>query len=80
MTAQQAIGSILHSFFCDYLKLQKGLRANSVKSYSDAMRLFLQFVSRALRRKITQLSLTPCGQLAAGGLQLLEFARGLSGQ
>jgi site-specific recombinase XerD len=47
----------LHSFFDDYLKLQKGLRPHSVKSYSDVMRLFLQFVSKELARKITRLSL-----------------------
>jgi integrase/recombinase XerD len=51
------VGSILYSFFNDYLKLQKGLRPHSLKSYADALRLFLQFVSRELARKITLLSL-----------------------
>jgi integrase/recombinase XerD len=51
------IGPILYSFFDDYLKLQKGLRPHSVKSYRDAMRLFLQFVSKELKHKVTQLSL-----------------------
>jgi site-specific recombinase XerD len=51
------LGSILHTFFEDYLKLQKGLRPHSVRSYRDAMRLFLQFLSKDLERKITRLSL-----------------------
>jgi integrase/recombinase XerD len=51
------IGTILYSFFDDYLKLQKGLRPHTVKSYGDVMRLFLQFVSKELKRKVTQLSL-----------------------
>jgi len=51
------VGSILYSFFDDYLKLQKGLRPHSLKSYADVLRLFLQFVSMKLARKITQISL-----------------------
>ena len=31
------LGSILASFFNDYLKLQKGLRPNSITSYADAV-------------------------------------------
>ena len=34
------LGSILTSFFHDHLKLQKGLRPNSITSYADAMRAF----------------------------------------
>jgi integrase/recombinase XerD len=73
----QGIGSILHSFFCDYLKLQKGLRPNSLKSYSDAMRLFLQFASRELKRKITQLSLDDLtAECVCGFLSSIEESRG----
>ncbi|MCC6587418.1 MAG: site-specific integrase [Bryobacterales bacterium] len=51
------LGSILTSFFNDHLKLQKGLRPNSISSYADAMRLFLQFAARAAGKKVTQLGL-----------------------
>ena len=51
------LGSLLTSFFGDYLKLQKGLRPNSITSYADAMRLFLQFAAKATHKKITQLEL-----------------------
>jgi len=51
------VGSILFMFFEDYMKLQKGLRPNTLKSYRDVIRLFLQFVSKELARRITRLSL-----------------------
>lgn len=58
MSASMAtLGSVLASFFNDHLKLQKGLRPNSITSYADAMRLFLQFSAKAAGKKITQLSL-----------------------
>jgi len=52
-----SLGAILESFFTDYLKLQRGLRPNSIKSYADTMRLFLQFAAEANRKKLTQLGL-----------------------
>ncbi|HKD60433.1 MAG TPA: tyrosine-type recombinase/integrase [Terracidiphilus sp.] len=51
------LGAILESFFSDYLKLQRGLRPNSIKSYADAWRLFLQFAAEASGKKVTQLGL-----------------------
>jgi len=51
------LGAILKSFFTDHLKLQRGLRPNSIKSYADAWRLFLQFAAEASGRKVTQLAL-----------------------
>lgn len=51
------LGSILASFFNDYLRLQRGLRPNSITSYADAMRLFLQFAAKAGGKRITQLGL-----------------------
>ena len=58
MSASMAtLGSVLASFFNDHLKLQKGPRPNSITSYADAMRLFLQFAAKTAGKKITQLSL-----------------------
>jgi len=51
------IGSVLHAFFCDYLTLQRGLRPHSLRSYRDAMRLFLLFAASDVGCKITRLSL-----------------------
>jgi site-specific recombinase XerD len=49
------LGQIVRSFFEDYLKVQKGLRPASVRSYRDALRLFLTFASQGLHRPITRL-------------------------
>ena len=56
-TVAPSLGAILESFFTDYLKLQRGLRPNSIKSYADAMRLLLQFAAEANGKKVTQLGL-----------------------
>jgi integrase/recombinase XerD len=52
-----AVGSLVQSYFVDYLQVQKGLRRTSVRSYRDVMRLFLCFVAQEARRKITRLTL-----------------------
>jgi integrase/recombinase XerD len=52
------LGTLLYSFFEDYLKTQKGLRQASIASYRDALRLFLGFVAKERRRPITRLSLS----------------------
>jgi integrase/recombinase XerD len=53
MSASIAVlGSVLASFFNDHLKLQKGLRPNSISSYADAMRLFLQFAAKAAEKSL----------------------------
>lgn len=51
------LGAILSSFFSDHLKLERGLRPNSITSYADAMRLLLQFAAEISKKKITQLGL-----------------------
>lgn len=51
------VGSVIHSFFVDYLQVQKGLRPASIRSYRDTMRLFLRFVAQQARRKITRLAI-----------------------
>lgn len=72
-----ALGSLVHSFFDDYLKKQKGLCPNSLKSYADAMRLFLQFASKSLERKITKLKIDDLGaDLVSSFLNFLEESRG----
>jgi site-specific recombinase XerD len=75
-TNQPLLGAILASFFNDYLKLQKGLRPNSITSYADAMRLFLQFAAYIGERRITQLRLDDLGtDVVAKFLNSLEEKR-----
>lgn len=49
------LGQVVRSFFEDHLSVQKGLCPTTIKSYRDAVRLFLGFVSADRRRPITRL-------------------------
>lgn len=76
-----SLGSLLHSFFDDYLKAQKGLRPNSVTSYADGMMLFLQFASKTLDRKVTKLEIDDLdADLVSSFLNSLEESRGNAAQ
>ena len=72
-----SLGPILYSFFEDHLKTQKGLRQASIKSYRDAMILFLNFIAKTTHRKISRLRLTDltCEQTISF-LKYLEEQRG----
>ena len=52
-----SLGSLVHSFFTDYLPLQTGLRLSSIRSYRDTIRLFLCVVSGQRRHPISTLVL-----------------------
>lgn len=55
---KQTPGSLLYSFFEDYLKVQKGLRPASIRGYRDGLRLFVQFISTDTHHRISRLSIT----------------------
>jgi site-specific recombinase XerD len=52
------LGPLVYAFFEDQLKCQKGLRPASIRSYKDALRLFLMFVASDVKLKISRISLT----------------------
>jgi site-specific recombinase XerD len=52
-----SLGPILLAFFEDHLKVQKGLRLGSIRSYRDTLRLFLKFVSERTKHRISKLAL-----------------------
>jgi integrase/recombinase XerD len=71
------LGAILGSFFNDHLRLRKGLRPGSIRSYADAMRLFLPFAAKAVHKKISQLGLDDLNaDLVCRFLNWLEESRG----
>lgn len=55
MSGSQALGSLLHSFFEDHLPCQKGLQPTTIRSYRDALMLYLRFVADDRRCKLTRL-------------------------
>jgi site-specific recombinase XerD len=76
-TMQLSLGQLVRSFFEDYLTVQKGLRPGTVRSYRDALRLFLVFVAGHLRRPITKLCTSDLtAECASAFLKHLEQGRG----
>jgi site-specific recombinase XerD len=55
MMQQQTLGTVVHGFFVDHLAAEKRASAATVRSYRDGLRLFLKFVARDRRRRITGL-------------------------
>ncbi len=51
------LGALLFAFFEDHLRAQKGASTATIKSYRDAVRLFLLFLARDLDRRLTRLQL-----------------------
>ena len=50
----QSLGALLHAYFENHLKAQKGLRPATVRNYRDAIMLFLFFVAGERRCKLTR--------------------------
>ena len=70
------VGSVLYTFFEDYLKCQKGLSTASIRSYRDGLRLFLQFVAQDTKRAMSRLTLADCSaERVRRFLSTLETAR-----
>ena len=53
-----SLGQVVFAFFEDHLKIQKGLRPPSIRSYRDTIKLFLIHVAPLRRRSVTRLSLS----------------------
>jgi site-specific recombinase XerD len=77
MNGRQTLGSVLHSYFEDYLPCQKGLQSATIRSYRDALMLFLRFAADERRCKLTRLQLSDltCDRVLAF-LAHLEKQRG----
>lgn len=58
MSAQSTLGSFLHAYFENHLRCQQGVQPTTVRSYRDAIKLFLQFVAGEKRCKLTRLGLS----------------------
>lgn len=69
------LGTVVRSFFEDHLKVQKGLRPSSIRSYRDVLKLFLKQISDRRQCPITRLKLT---DLVAD--EVLAFLRSLEAQ
>ncbi len=72
-----SVGSVLLAFIEDHLKVQKGLRPASIKSYRDTLKLFLVHVSALCKRPVTRLTLADltCERVLEF-LRMIEITRG----
>ncbi|MGA2074720.1 MAG: tyrosine-type recombinase/integrase [Terriglobia bacterium] len=52
-----SLGQAVVAFFEDYLKVQRGLRLGSVRSYRDTLKLYLRYVGAVCHRPVTRLKL-----------------------
>ena len=72
-----SVGQVLFAFFEDHLKVQKGLRAGSVRSYRDTLKLFLTYVATSCHRPITRFILADLSfQRVLEFLSMIESVRG----
>lgn len=76
-SATPTLGALLYGFIEHHLKAERGLARASIRSYRDALRLFLAFLAHAAKRPITKLTLA---DLTSGHVRAflahLESARG----
>jgi integrase/recombinase XerD len=71
------LGRLLFAFFEDHLKCQKGLQPASLRSYRDGLGLFLRFVAKDARHKLTRLDVSELtGERVRRFLRSLEQERG----
>ena len=57
MSAPEELGRLLHAFFEDHLRCQRGLRPLTITSYGDTLRLYLVFVAGEKGCRLTRLAL-----------------------
>ena len=53
-----SLGQVVFAFFEDHLKIQKGLRPGSIRSYRDTIKLLLVHVAALCSRPVTRLTLS----------------------
>ena len=73
----KSVGEVLLAFMEDHLKVQKGLRPASIRSYRDTLKLFLLHVSQVCKRPVTRLALPDLScERVLDFLRMIEATRG----
>jgi len=76
MNATHSLDRLVHGFFQVYLAAQKGLSANTILSYRDALKLFLRFASQQVEKPVDKLLLEDFDEkLATNFLDHLQASR-----
>ncbi len=73
------LANFIKRFFSHYLPVQKGLAANTIMAYRDAIKLLLGYASDTLNKTVEQLRIQDIDEsVVLGFLDQLENARGCS--
>jgi integrase/recombinase XerD len=76
-SATPTLGALLYGFIEHHLKAERGLALASIRSYRDALRLWLVFLAQTTKRPITRLTLADLTSAHVRAfLTHLETARG----
>jgi site-specific recombinase XerD len=79
MTDPRYLAPFIRSFFEDHLSCRRNVSQNTILSYRDAVKLFLQFAAQQLKKAATKLLVTDVQEsLVLGFLTHLEEMRGNS--
>ena len=71
------LGQVVFGFFEDHLKVQKGLRPGSIRSYRDTLKLFLVHVAGLCHQPVTRLALSDLAfERVLDFLRMIEQTRG----
>jgi integrase/recombinase XerD len=71
------LGQTVFAFFEDHLKIQKGLRPGSIRSYRDTLKLFLIHVGSLCHRPVARLALDDLAfERVLDFLRMIEESRG----
>ena len=76
MKSDPRLSRYIHSFFHDHLNNQRNVSPNTLLSYRDTLKLFLQFASRCLKKPVVRLSIDELDfEIVLGFLDHLEQER-----
>jgi len=71
-----SLGLLVYNFLLDYLTQQKGLRASTIRSYRDTLKLFLVFIATETKHGVSNLQLEQLTfECVLDFLRNLELAR-----
>jgi site-specific recombinase XerD len=72
-----SLGQVIFAYFEDHLKVQKGLRPGSIRSYRDTLKLFLIHVANLCHRAVARLALSDLAfERVLDFLRMIEETRG----
>jgi len=73
MKSSHPVADYMHPFFYQYLAGVKGLSCNTIISYRDAIKLFLRFGAKRLKKPVDRLNIEDLDQKMEGVFSFAFF-------